>query len=854
VIGGIESKVLTLVLISMLLVAAVFVASMLTQRSLLTSLTQETGEKQLASMTGTTAAVIDRVIVENMDHQTELEARLTDKLFHDRAVGVQMVGEYAVKLLENPDDVPRAAWQRPDASHNGELFVKALFAEGLEASAVDDKLGVIANMTDLMLSLCSAYGTDNIWFTLPEGATLMADTVPGNWIAEDGSFIPYDACSRYWYLQAADAGKMVFSDVEYDYRTGRMCVTCALPVYGADGTLLGVAGADIFLDDMQQAIRKSAESGGFLGVVNQSGHLIIAPLENGAFQVMNSAEATDLRNSEFEELAALVRDAMQGKTDVRLVHAAGETYYAIGVPMETVGWTLLAAYSEADAEQPVRQLENDYQAIQQEAVAAYQGKSAMGLTWLWVILVVLLLVMLLGAFIMSKRIVKPLNTITKRIANLSETNLEFKMEGVYKTGDEVEELARSFAAISHRTVEYLETVRRVTAEKERIGAELTLATQIQAAMLPHIVPAFPDRTDFDVIGSMDPAKEVGGDFFDYFLVDDDHLCMVMADVSGKGVPAALFMMASKIILQSVAMLGRSPGEILTKTNEAICSNNEAEMFVTVWIGILELSTGKLTCANAGHEYPVFKRPDGSFELYKDKHGFVIGGMEGIRYKEYEIQLEPGAKLFVYTDGVPEATNAENELFGTDRMLAALNDDPAAPPEKVLRHVREAVDGFVREAEQFDDLTMLCLEYKGGAGTTGNCRELSLPAEVEKLPELLSFLERQLEEAGCPMKTQTQISVAAEEIFVNIANYAYAPGKGIATVRLEIREDPAAATITFIDQGTPFDPLKKEDPDVSLPAEEREIGGLGILMVKKTMDELHYEYKDGQNRMTMIKKL
>ena len=260
---------------------------------------------------------------------------------------------------------------------------------------------------------------------------------------------------------------------------------------------------------------------------------------------------------------------------------------------------------------------------------------------------------------------------------------------------------------------------RITAEKERIGTELALATQIQAAMLPHIFPPFPDRTDFDLYASMDPAKEVGGDFYDYFLIDDDHLGLVIADVSGKGVPAALFMMASKIILQSVAMLGGSPAEILTKTNEAICSNNEARMFVTVWVGILELSTGRLTCANAGHEYPVLKRKDGCFALYKDKHGFVLGGLEGFTYKEYEIQLEPGDKLFVYTDGVPEAINPEQEMFGTERMLAALNERPDAAPQDLLKNMRRAVDAFVRGAEQFDDLTMLCLEYKGVQAKEGD---------------------------------------------------------------------------------------------------------------------------------------
>ena len=178
------------------------------------------------------------------------------------------------------------------------------------------------------------------------------------------------------------------------------------------------------------------------------------------------------------------------------------------------------------------------------------------------------------------------------------------------------------------------------------------------------------------------------------------------------IPAALFMMASKIILQSAAKLGLSPAGILTKANETICSSNEAQMFVTVWLGILELSTGRLTCANAGHEYPVLGRPGGAFELLRDRHGLVIGGMEGTRYREYELKLEPGARLFVYTDGLTEAANAENELFGTGRMVAALNEHPDAAPEDALRNMRAAVDGFVKEAEQFDDLTMLCVEYKG----------------------------------------------------------------------------------------------------------------------------------------------
>ena len=250
-------------------------------------------------------------------------------------------------------------------------------------------------------------------------------------------------------------------------------------------------------------------------------------------------------------------------------------------------------------------------------------------------------------------------------------------------------------------------------ESSKIKTELSLATRIQANMLPNIYPAFPERPEFDVFASMDPAKEVGGDFYDFFLIDEDHLCLVMADVSGKGVPAALFMMAAKIILANYAKMGKSPAEILTVANNSICASNREDMFVTVWLGILEISTGKLTAANAGHEYPVIKQPDGKFELYKDKHGLVIGGMEGLRYKEYTIDMKPGAKLFLYTDGVPEATDSNDQLFGTERMVEALNTNADAIPEEILKTVRASVDGFVKNAEQFDDLTMLCMEYKKG---------------------------------------------------------------------------------------------------------------------------------------------
>ncbi|WP_051688407.1 PP2C family protein-serine/threonine phosphatase [Butyrivibrio sp. AE2032] len=249
-------------------------------------------------------------------------------------------------------------------------------------------------------------------------------------------------------------------------------------------------------------------------------------------------------------------------------------------------------------------------------------------------------------------------------------------------------------------------------EKDRLDTELSMATRIQAETLPNIFPAFPERDDFNIFASMNPAKEVGGDFYDFFLLDDTHLGIVMADVSGKGVPAALFMMVSKILIQNIAMMGNRPADVLKYVNNQLCTNNHEEMFVTVWYGCLDLETGILEAANAGHEYPVLKKAAGSFEMIKDKHGIVLGAMEGSKYRSYELQMEPGAKLFIYTDGVPEATNSANELFGTERLVHSLRMKETGSPKEIINHIDSIVKDFVKDAPQFDDLTMLCLEYKG----------------------------------------------------------------------------------------------------------------------------------------------
>ena len=414
----------------------------------------------------------------------------------------------------------------------------------------------------------------------------------------------------------------------------------------------------------------------------------------------------------------------------------------------------------------------------------------------------------------------------------------------------IQEMAEALASLSAKTIQYVDEIKQVTAEKERFGAELNMATKIQESQLPRLFPPFPSRPEFDIYASMHPAKEVGGDFYDFFLVDDNHICMVMADVSGKGVPAALFMMVSRVLIKSHMQAGESPADALSNVNDQLCESNEAGFFVTVWLAVVELSTGKGVAANAGHEHPVLRRAGGQFELVSYRHSPAVAAIENILFRQHDFEMHPGDSLFVYTDGVVEATNSEEELFGPERMLEALNKNPASEPEVLLTTVAEDIDAFVAGAVQFDDITMLCMRYNG----VKEGKKLVLEATLENLNQVLAFVDEQLEMMGCPMKQQMQIDLAVEELYVNIAHYAYAPNTGLAEIEMETFKDRGLVSITFIDSGVPYNPLAKKDPDITLSAAEREIGGLGIFMAKKSMDDIAYEYRNGQNRLTIRKKV
>lgn len=414
--------------------------------------------------------------------------------------------------------------------------------------------------------------------------------------------------------------------------------------------------------------------------------------------------------------------------------------------------------------------------------------------------------------------------------------------------------------------------KEITNKSARIESELSLATDIQANLLPTIFPPFPERKDVDIYASMTPAKEVGGDFYDYFLIDDDHLALVIGDVSGKGVPAALFMVTAKTLIKDHASMGLSAGNVFTKVNDLLCEGNDAGLFVTAFMAIINLKTGRVYTVNAGHNPPLVKRAENvcdglpgsncTFEYLRTKPGMVLAGIEGFNYKTSAFNMYPGDIIYLYTDGVTEATNTNNELYGEERLAECLNSGNFEKMEDICTDVKISVNKFVDVAPQFDDITMLAFKYLGPDGLAEKApSSITVSTTTEHVEYVTEFVEGIMSKYGVPDKASVQINIAIDEIFSNISKYAYVNPEtgeehiGNATITVNpVKEDEQikGLVLEFKDCGIPYNPLLNEDPLTNLPLEERDIGGLGLLIVKKKMDDVKYEYKDGFNILTITK--
>ena len=713
VFGGLQQKICNLCIITILLMVGLYIAVAVFQSNVLNELVTQTNEQQKQAIVSVSEQTMTGVVNSTLVKDVAMETYIANDLFADVISDVTATGELVQKLYENPDSFGERTLSYPDKRNDGKTSVQVVFEEGKDFDTPGiresmEKLGNIADVLETLYDGSERLGS--LFVGSPDGYFIIADDRSASKFDENGELKDFPVRERPWYKGAAEKGSLYFTGIEFDAFTNYIGIVCAYPVI-VDGKLKAVVGADIFLESMAEAVGSSEENGSFMCVLNEKGQVVFSPKKTGELRPEQSVEAPDMRESENAGLAEFIKNAMTSQTGVCDVAIDGEEYYIAGAPMSATGWAFISGVQKERTMKPTETMIGRYNEIINDADITLQENVNRSLSTTVVLTAAILILAVAGSLFVANRIVKPLGAMTKRIADLSGHDLQFRMSDEYGTGDEIQVLAESFAGLSERTVKYIENIKDITAEKERIGTELSLATDIQSGMLPSIFPAFPERKEFDIHASMDPAKEVGGDFYDFFLIDSNHLAMVIADVSGKGVPAALFMMASKILINDSAMLLRSPGAVLEYVNNQICGSNTAEMFVTVWLGVLDIETGILTCSNAGHENPALKH-GGKFEMYEDEHGFVVGGIGGMKYSEYRIKLDKGDCLFVYTDGVSEATDAGEEQFGNDRLLAALNKDPDAAPKELLQNVRAAIDEFTGDAQQFDDITMIGFTYLG----------------------------------------------------------------------------------------------------------------------------------------------
>ena len=437
-------------------------------------------------------------------------------------------------------------------------------------------------------------------------------------------------------------------------------------------------------------------------------------------------------------------------------------------------------------------------------------------------------------FLIKRLIVDNIHKINRSLAQISGGDLN-----VHVSVRENQE----FASLSDDINATVDTLKHYIDEAERrIDRELEFARQIQRSSLPSVFPPYPDRRDFSIYASMEAAKEVGGDFYDFYLADANHLTFLVADVSGKGIPGAMFMMRAKTLIKNLAESGKSIEEVFTTANQTLCKNNEAEMFVTAWMGKLDLEKGELEYVNAGHNPPLIRHKDGEFEYLRTRPNFILAGMDMTRYKKHQLTLEPGDTLFLYTDGVTEAANKENALYGEERLREVLSTCGQSDPTALCQTVHGDVKAFTDGAEQSDDITMLCVKWNEGE----KLERFSAHPEEASIERATAFLEETLEKWDVPMALANHAQIAMDEIYSNIVYYS-----GAQNADVTVSQGENSLTLTFEDDGTPYDPTLAENPDVTLSGEAREAGGLGIFMVKKMAAEMTYRYENGKNCLRVV---
>ncbi len=779
---------------------------------------------------------------EAMESSVELKAETVSFEVNDIKEDVKYLANEVSEILISPQNydtkkLPNAADGKLPGGVAYVHFSPQLTAQGI-TPALNEEIGLVANIGEQMQSLGFYYA--NVFVASEKGYTIYYDTSQEkNYIAllsRDEWRDTYDARKRSWYKEGINAKEPVFTDV-YTSITGKKIISCVIPYYDKAG-VAGVVGVDcspknLFIQDGEGKINQSF-------IINNHGKILLS----------TTPESFVPSNKVTKRMA-------QHLTGYEKIFVDNEEYFLSYAPIKGTDWSMGTLLAKDEI---MREAVNAQHSMVEQMNSFYTSFLRIILLMGGLTITISIMVFSLILFCSAKiavHISKPVDALMTGADEIAKGNFEHKIQ--VNTNDELEQLAENFNTMTNALSHYSHEIAHRAKEKTRVEVELSAATNIQSSLLP---APLPPQKKFSLAAAMYPAKKVGGDFYDYYLIDENYLVVTIGDVSDKGVPAALFMAGAKTVIKnnvlSAVKKGLSLAEAVYYANNQIIDANKEYYFVSAFTGILNINTGEFTYVNGGHNPPVLMQDDTLSYLPTSKNNAVLGIMNDLKYTESKVQLTKGSLLFLYTDGVTGALDENQEMFTKKKMEQALMKmGIGTSPKEVIREIKEAVMYHINRTgenvEQTDDITMLVLNFKG-CDTMETEKELIVPANVDELPKIQSFINEIQHSCKCSERSINQLMLVVEEIFVNIAEYAYKDRKATAIIKGRIYGEPPEIELTFIDEGIPYNPLEKNDPDLDVTLEDREIGGLGIFLVKKKVDDISYDRQGDKNILTIKKKL
>ncbi len=713
---GLAGKLIKIAIIFVLCLGIIFIGMAHIQAILLKKAVRDEEGTRSDFIRGEYRDSMDEYIEDSLLQLSIWAADKTDDEFWIIEHDMKVLGLQVEDVFRHPENYERISVNEPRKENAGKFILQLLSPKGIEnvvpkTREMMERLSNLGPMMEEMVRGNEGYTLD-MYISTPDDVTLAMDDLSDGKFGEDGSLREYIPSTRDWYKGAVECKDMYVSSAVHSFFYDFNEVVFGYPVY-VDNALVAVLEASSGLGVIEEKLNtRNVGKKGFSVLISKDGQIVCSQRHQGELAMRPDLEE-DIRKSVNPQLARVIDHSLSGANGVDIITVDGEQFYAAHSPLETVGWTQIIFASVDELNEPTNELLKEMDMSTDNMLDTISDDFRLHFVILIIALCALMAVAIITAVELAKRRVRPVRQMTDSVRSFVGEDLAFEMKDVYKTGDEIQELAESFDYMSKKMKEYLNEIVENTAEKERIHTEMTDATQIQKKMLPSIEPDFKGKNGYELYAEMVTAREVGGDLYDFYYLDEDRLVIVIGDVSGKGITAALFMALSKQMIKSQMLL--HGGNLLKAVNEAnkrLYEESADAMFVTVWIGVLTLSTGVLEFIDAGHMQAAVKRDSKEFVLEPDKHSVFLGGLSIAKYKLNTTTLKKGDIVYLYTDGVTEANNGDGVLFGKERMLGALNEKSDVSVEELDKTVRMRVAEFAGKEEQYDDITTLCFKYTG----------------------------------------------------------------------------------------------------------------------------------------------